>query len=116
MLYRKEAQQALHDKEERISEIVNTAFDGIITINERGIIETFNPAARNMFGYHEDEVIGQKVNMLMPSPYRDDRGNNRLSKIECVLGTGMSQNASRDQRLAYSFLLYCLVRKNYGLI
>ncbi|MCP3669404.1 MAG: bifunctional diguanylate cyclase/phosphodiesterase, partial [Gammaproteobacteria bacterium] len=35
---------------------------------------------------------------------RDDRGNNRLSKIECVLGTGMSQNASRDQRLAYSRL------------
>ncbi|MCP3672278.1 MAG: hypothetical protein GY814_17965, partial [Gammaproteobacteria bacterium] len=32
---------------------------------------------------------------------RDDRGNNRLSKIECVLGAGMSQNASRDQRLAY---------------
>ena len=70
-LYREEAQRALHEKEEKISEIVNTAFDGIITINERGIIETFNPAACDMFGYQEDEVIGQKVNMLMPSPERE---------------------------------------------
>ncbi len=71
ILYREETQQALHDKEEKISEIVNTAFDAIITINERGIIETFNPAACSMFGYHEEEAIGQKVNMLMPSPDRE---------------------------------------------
>ncbi len=71
MLYREEDQRALHEKEERISEIVNAAFDAIITINERGIVETFNPAACDMFGYHEDEVIGNKVNMLMPSPDRE---------------------------------------------
>lgn len=70
-LYQEEAQQTLREKEEKISEIVNTAFDGIITINERGIIETFNPAACGMFGYQEEEVIGQKVNMLMPSPVRE---------------------------------------------
>lgn len=70
-LYREEAQRALHEKEEKISEIVNTAFDGIITINERGIIETFNPAACDMFDYQEEEVVGQKVNMLMPSPDRE---------------------------------------------
>jgi PAS domain S-box-containing protein len=42
--------------------------DGIITIDKEGIIETFNPAAERIFGYDADEVIGHKINMLMPEP------------------------------------------------
>ncbi|MCP4270421.1 MAG: PAS domain S-box protein [Gammaproteobacteria bacterium] len=71
IVYKEQAQWQLRDEKEKITAIVNTAFDGIITINERGIIESFNPAACNMFGYQEVEVIGQKVNMLMPSPDRE---------------------------------------------
>jgi PAS domain S-box-containing protein len=51
--------------------IVNTAVDGIVTIDERGIIDTFNRAAERMFGYEAREVIGRNVSILMPQPYRD---------------------------------------------
>ena len=41
--------------------------DGIVTINQRGVIEGFNPAAEQMFGYNSDEVIGKAVDVLMPA-------------------------------------------------
>jgi PAS domain S-box-containing protein len=60
----------LEDKAEYIKAIVDTVVDGIITINERGIIESFNPAAEDIFGYAASETIGQNVSMLMPEPHR----------------------------------------------
>jgi len=51
--------------------IIETAIDGIITIDERGKIETINPAACTLFQYSPAEVIGKNVNVLMPSPYRE---------------------------------------------
>lgn len=67
--------QVIHQLAEatlRLQSIIETAIDGIITIDERGVIETINPAAARLFGYQPQEVIGQKINMLMPSPYRDE--------------------------------------------
>ena len=49
-----------------------TAADGIIVIDERGLIGIYNTACERLFGYRQDEVIGKNVNMLMPSPYRDE--------------------------------------------
>jgi PAS domain S-box-containing protein len=43
--------------------------DGLISISERGIIESFNPACERIFGYKKEEAIGQNVKMLMPEPY-----------------------------------------------
>ena len=51
--------------------ITETAADGIITIDEWGVVESFNTAAERMFGYAASEVIGQNVSMLMPSPHRE---------------------------------------------
>ncbi|HUX82741.1 MAG TPA: PAS domain S-box protein [Halothiobacillus sp.] len=64
-----EAKQALIDSASRIHEILNAVADGIITINEHGLIETFNPAAERLFGYTADEIIGQNVKQLMPAPH-----------------------------------------------
>src|SRR6185503_21269009 len=62
---------ALDDTEERLRAILDTAVEGIITIDERGVIESMNPAAVKIFGYRPSEVIGKNVHMLMPSPHHE---------------------------------------------
>ena len=54
---------------ERMRSIMDHVIDGIITIDARGIVATFNPAAERIFGYQAAEVIGRNVKMLMPEPY-----------------------------------------------
>ena len=65
------AAAALRDSEERLRAILETAVEGIITIDERGSIESFNQAAEKIFGYRAREVIGKNVSVLMPSPHRE---------------------------------------------
>jgi two-component system sensor kinase FixL len=56
---------------ERLDTILTMAVDGIIVIDAEGRIEAFNRGAQDLFGYHEDEVMGRNVSMLMPSPYHE---------------------------------------------
>ena len=51
--------------------IIQNAIDGIITIDENGLIELINPAACTLFDYESDEVIGKNISMLMPQPDKD---------------------------------------------
>jgi two-component system sensor kinase FixL len=65
-------EQRLRSSEERWRAIVESAVDAIIVIDGRGTIEAFNPAAERLFGYAEQEAVGQNVSSLMPSPYREE--------------------------------------------
>jgi PAS domain S-box-containing protein len=68
---RQRAEEALRDREALLRAILDTAADAIITIDHRGIIQSVNAAAERMFGYTAAEMLGQSVNLLMPSPYRE---------------------------------------------
>lgn len=68
---RSSAEQGLRDSEARMRAVFETAADGIITIDQRGLIERVNPAAERMFGYEEAELAGRNVSVLMPSPDRE---------------------------------------------
>ena len=59
-------QARLTRAEERMRSIVDHVVDGIISIDERGKVTTFNRAAERIFGYTAAEAIGQNVRMLMP--------------------------------------------------
>ena len=49
--------------------LVENAVDAIITIDRRGIVRMCNPATERLFGYAANEILGQNVNILMPSPF-----------------------------------------------
>jgi len=64
----------LIDTEERIRGVIDTAMDAIVTIDERGILQTFNPAAERLFGRSAAEMIGLSIQQLMPDLEWSQRG------------------------------------------
>ncbi len=71
---RKEAEEAVREAAVRLRAIVDTAADGIITIDEHGSVESMNLAAERIFGFSRDEVVGSNISILMPEPFRSDHG------------------------------------------
>jgi len=59
----------------QLEAIIDTATDGIITINGQGAMELVNPAAAELFGYTQDELLGENISMLMPSPHAQQHDN-----------------------------------------
>jgi PAS domain S-box-containing protein len=51
--------------------ILQTAADGIVTADDRGLVVSWNPAAAGMFGFDEDEIVGQPLWVLVPERFRD---------------------------------------------
>jgi PAS domain S-box-containing protein len=87
-----EIQTALRKSEERLRSIVESAVEGIVTIDERGTLETFNPAAERLFGYAASEVLGRNVSVLMPSPDQEHHdgylAHYRNTGERKIIGTG----------------------------
>lgn len=78
---RKRAEEALRKAYDDLERLVvertrelqttlETLIEGVITIDERGVIESFNPSAETLFGYRADEVVGQNVSILMSDQVR----------------------------------------------
>ena len=62
----------LEVSEGRLRSILDSAQDAIITIDREGFITLFNKGAEKMFGYETPEIVGRNINILMPSPYREN--------------------------------------------
>ncbi|MFQ5603804.1 MAG: PAS domain S-box protein [bacterium] len=68
---RKRTEEALRESEAQNQAIVNTAADGIIIIDAKGLVTSFNAAAEKIFGYKKAEIIGQNIKMLMSTPFQE---------------------------------------------
>ncbi|MGD9972754.1 MAG: response regulator [Desulfatirhabdiaceae bacterium] len=98
----KHLQLTLQDNEIRLQTILNSAVDGIISVDETGIVQALNPAAAQIFGYRPDEIIGQNVNTLMIEPFRSQHD----SAIQNYLRTGTAHIIGMGREIQ------CAVRKD----
>jgi two-component system sensor kinase FixL len=85
--------------EAHLRSILATVPDAMIVIDEIGTILSFSAAAEAMFGYSEDEVLGQNVKMLMPSPLREEHDGYLRNYLETgrrkIIGIGRITTAMR---------------------
>ncbi len=90
---------AVLDSEAKLGAILDTITDGVIAIDENGIIQLFNPAAEKLFGYKHNEVLGLNVNCLMPSPDREGHdvyiANYLQTGIKKLIGIGREVSGKR---------------------
>lgn len=96
---RGQADEGLQESQARLSGILENAVDSIITINERGVIESCNPATERVFGYSTAEMIGQNIKMLMPPLYREAHDgyitNYLNTGIKKIIGIGREVTGQR---------------------
>lgn len=67
-----QAAQAVMDGEASLHAVFEAVMDGILTIDQEGIIQQVNPAGLELFGYSENELLQQNVKILMPAPYQSE--------------------------------------------
>lgn len=111
------ALQEAHDDlerrvEHRTSELrttLETLIEGVITINDRGVIESFNKSAEKLFGYDSNEVVGQNVSILMPEEYGATHDANIHRYLETgeakVIGKGREVRGKRKDSSTFPMLL-----------
>lgn len=68
---RKRIEQALLEQARYTQTIIDNMVNGLITIDAQGVVQSFNLAAQQMFGYEAQEILGKNIKILMPAPHRD---------------------------------------------
>jgi diguanylate cyclase (GGDEF)-like protein/PAS domain S-box-containing protein len=87
--------QRLGDQETHMRAIVDTAAEGIIVVDEAGLIDTFNPAAERLFGYLAQEIRGRHLASLLPGIFEIRQCINEHREEREV--EGMHRNGSAIQ-------------------
>ncbi len=97
------------DSARLLEAIIDTAIDGIITIDNMGIVESINPAALALFGYEPGEVIGNNISMLMPEPYKSQHDgyihNYKTTGKKKIIGIGREVKGLRKDGTTFPFRL-----------
>ncbi|HEU4879134.1 MAG TPA: SpoIIE family protein phosphatase [Gemmatimonadaceae bacterium] len=89
------AERAAAETEARHTTIIRSLADSVIIIDQRGLIKSFSPAAEKTFGYRAEEVLGQNVSILMPSPDSEQHDRYLREYIE----SGWTSSAREHQML-----------------
>ncbi len=69
---RRTAERARKVSEKYLRTVVDSMLNGLIVIDEKGIMQSYNPAAETIFGYSPQDVVGNNISMLMPEPYKSE--------------------------------------------
>jgi two-component system sensor kinase FixL len=92
--------------EREFQAVLDAAVDAVVLFDHEGRIELLNHAGERMFGYNEEEVIGLKVNILLPEPYRSQHDDYLRHYIEAgeprIIGIGRELSAKRRDGSEFS--------------
>ncbi len=95
--------------QKQLQAIFDTAVDGMIIINRRGLIEMINPAASRLFDYSPEELYGQNIKMLMPEPHHSKHDgylhNYQTTKKAKIIGIGREVDGKRKDGTLFPFSL-----------
>jgi PAS domain S-box-containing protein len=99
--------ERLRESETRHRTVMDTMIGAVITFNEEGIIESFNPAAEQMFGYKHSEVVGKNISSLIPGHSRNKHSADmeRPAKLEESVMLGKDIEATGQRRDGCEFPL-----------
>ena len=93
----------------RLQGIIDAAIDGIITIDNKGLVESINSAAAAQFKYSPEEVIGNNIKMLMPQPYRKEHDGYLKryveTKVPRIIGIGREVTGLKKNGDTFPFSL-----------
>lgn len=78
----------LEQKQKELTAIQDNTAEGMITIDCKGIIQSYNRACEKIFGYSASEAVGRNVKFLMPEPYRSRHDG----YLAAHLRTGQNRN------------------------
>jgi PAS domain S-box-containing protein len=90
-------EDALRESQARLSGIIDSAMDAIITVDEQQLILVFNRAAERMFRCPAEEALGKSLDRFIPKRFRPDHS----SHIESFGKTGVSTRAMAGARSVY---------------
>ncbi len=121
------AEQMVIEREAYLRTLLDNVIDAIITINEQGLIESFNQAAERIFGYSANEVLGRNVSLLMPEPDRSaydgyisryrDSGQARILGVSGRELLGLRRDGTQfHMELAVSAIQYQGARRFIGVV
>lgn len=82
-----QANAELEFSENRVRAIIESAGDGILTTDERGILQSVNPAAKSMFGHGDQDLIGREITLLLNLPVGEFHDRQHLGSRRDVTGT-----------------------------
>lgn len=89
---RKTITKALHKSASLVNSVLNNILDGVITIDEKGTILSFNKESEHIFGYSQNEVLHKNIKMLMPEPDKANHdsylSNYIKTSIPKIIGIG----------------------------
>jgi sigma-B regulation protein RsbU (phosphoserine phosphatase) len=100
---------ALKDIEAKLAAVFDTMPDGLIIIDEDGLIGFFSSGAERLFGYRRSDALGKNVAMLMPSPYREAHDGflaaYRATGVKKIIGIGREVIGRREDGATFPMYL-----------
>lgn len=94
----KQTKSELEKSQGQLQAVIQNAMDGIITLNEAGEIQGFNPAAEQIFGYSQQDILGKNIEILLSESAQDGHDTyiyQHLHAEQCGIPGGREMLATR---------------------